>query len=356
MSMTPSLIIVGAGYAGCVAARRALRKGCRVTLVNERDVFVDRIRLHEVVAGVRAPEAATRPLTDTVPGAEVVTARVEAVGEDEHQAWAQLEDGRRLQADQLVLATGSAAGAGSWDWARRHRRALEALPAGARVEVVGAGWTGLETSAEVAERRPDLSVTLIDARPIGHTFSERGRAHLLATLDRLGVVTQTRVADRSEVAGDEPGADHVIDCTGLTVDALAATSGLPTSPRGQVIVTPDLRVEGRQRLWAVGDAADVTGQPHLRMACATANPMAPLVVRNILASASGTTLRAFSLGYLAQSLSLGRRDGLIQWVRADDSPTPFVQRGRNAAWTKETVSRLAVPRWSSVLPARKGPR
>lgn len=356
MGMTPSLIIIGAGYAGCVAARRALRKGCRVTLVNERDTFINRIRLHEVVAGARTPEAATKALTDVVPGAELVIGRVETVGEDEHRAWAQLEDGHRVHADQLVLATGSAAGSGSWDWALHHRGALNALPAGARVEVVGAGWTGLETAAEVAEQRPDLSVTLVDAKPIGHTFSEGGRAHLLATLERLGVATQTRVADHSEVAGEQPCVDHVIDCTGLAVDALAGRSGLPTTSRGQVIVTPELRVQGHQRLWACGDAAHVTGQPHLRMACATANPMAPRVVTNILASATGAEPQPFSLGYLAQSLSLGRRDGLIQWVKADDTPTKFFQRGRSAAWTKETVSRLAVPRWTALLPAPKGPR
>lgn len=356
MGMTPSLIIVGAGYAGCVAARRALKKGCRVTLVNERDTFVDRIRLHEVVAGGRAPVAASRPLTNVVPGAEVVIARVEAVGEDDHQAWAQLEDGQRLHADQLLLATGSAAGSGSWGWALHHRQALETLPTGARVEVIGAGWTGLETAAEVAEQRPDLSVTLVDANPIGHTFSAGGRAHLLAALGRLGVATQTRLADHSEVAGEQPGVDHVIDCTGLAVDALATRSGLPTGPRGQVIVTPELRVQGYRRLWACGDAAQVSGQAHLRMACATANPMARHVVGNILGSASGADLQPFSLGYLAQSLSLGRRDGLIQWVKADDTPTTFFQRGRSAAWTKETVSRLAVPRWTALLPAPKGPR
>ena len=58
-----SLIVIGAGYAGLLAARRACARGLAVTLVSERDVMVDRIRLHEVVAGIRSPEQATRPLS-----------------------------------------------------------------------------------------------------------------------------------------------------------------------------------------------------------------------------------------------------------------------------------------------------
>ena len=41
------VIIIGGGYAGLLAANRAHHHGHTVTLVTERPVFVDRIRLHE---------------------------------------------------------------------------------------------------------------------------------------------------------------------------------------------------------------------------------------------------------------------------------------------------------------------
>jgi hypothetical protein len=42
-------------------------------------------------------------------------------------------------------------------------------------------------------------------------------------------------------------------------------------------------------------------------------------------------------GYLFQCVSLGRRDGLIQFVRGDDSPVRFVLTGRLAALYKEYI-------------------
>ena len=48
---TRGVLVVGAGYAGLLAANRLAGRGAHVTLVNERDTFVDRIRLHEVIAG-----------------------------------------------------------------------------------------------------------------------------------------------------------------------------------------------------------------------------------------------------------------------------------------------------------------
>ena len=58
---TRGVLVVGAGYAGLLAANRLAGRGAHVTLVNERDTFVDRIRLHEVIAGTRVPAGLIRP-------------------------------------------------------------------------------------------------------------------------------------------------------------------------------------------------------------------------------------------------------------------------------------------------------
>ena len=46
--------------------------------------------------------------------------------------------------------------------------------------------------------------------------------------------------------------------------------------------------------------------------------------------------------YVNQCISLGRRDGLIQFVHADDSPREAVLTGRVAALYKELVVRIAL--------------
>jgi NADH dehydrogenase FAD-containing subunit len=54
------IVVLGAGYAGLIATNRFLgsltdqeRATVRLTVVNPRDDFVERIRLHELAAGSR---------------------------------------------------------------------------------------------------------------------------------------------------------------------------------------------------------------------------------------------------------------------------------------------------------------
>ena len=57
------VVVVGAGYAGVMAANRLLAEHpeVAVTVVNPRPVFVERVRLHQVAAG---SGTATHELSD----------------------------------------------------------------------------------------------------------------------------------------------------------------------------------------------------------------------------------------------------------------------------------------------------
>ncbi|WP_202872966.1 NAD-binding protein [Kribbella capetownensis] len=47
--MTPHIVVLGAGYSGMIAAKLAARRtGAPVTLVNARDTFVERVRMHQL--------------------------------------------------------------------------------------------------------------------------------------------------------------------------------------------------------------------------------------------------------------------------------------------------------------------
>jgi NADH dehydrogenase FAD-containing subunit len=65
------VVVIGAGYAGVMAANRLLgsltdveRRRVRVTVVNPRPDFVERIRLHELAAGTR--EVVSVPLIEVL--------------------------------------------------------------------------------------------------------------------------------------------------------------------------------------------------------------------------------------------------------------------------------------------------
>src|SRR5688572_16349573 len=52
MTGPTEVVVVGGGYAGVMAANRLTRReDVSVTLINPRPVFVDRIRLHQLISG-----------------------------------------------------------------------------------------------------------------------------------------------------------------------------------------------------------------------------------------------------------------------------------------------------------------
>jgi hypothetical protein len=112
------VVVVGAGYAGVIAANRVLSTLARrvdtdqgkveVTVVNPRPDFVQRIRLHEVAAGTTS--TAALPLTDVLhPAARL---RVGVVEHIDPLARTVHGPGLMLGYDCLVYAVGSRSGDG----------------------------------------------------------------------------------------------------------------------------------------------------------------------------------------------------------------------------------------------------
>ncbi|MFC1435728.1 FAD-dependent oxidoreductase [Streptacidiphilus sp. N1-3] len=102
------IVVIGGGYAGTLAANRLQSSpAVDVTLLNARPSFVDRVRLHQFVAGSGSAEvdfttllgARVRPLVDS---AERIDAAARTV---------ELASGRSLDYDDLVYAVGSTAAA-----------------------------------------------------------------------------------------------------------------------------------------------------------------------------------------------------------------------------------------------------
>lgn len=157
---------------------------------------------------------------------------------------------------------------------------------------------------------------------------------------RAGAVAAAIRPDGVELAGGGfVPADAVAWAGGLRVAPLAARSGLAVDAAGRVRTDDTLRSVSHPDVYAIGDAAVMYGVDgaELRMACATGLPAGMGVVDRILAHRRGEPARPFRYGYIVQCVSLGRRDGLIQLVRSDDSPRPAVVTGRPAAAIKEAV-------------------
>lgn len=352
------VVIVGAGYAGLLAAARLARApGVAVTVVEPAGVFVERIRLHQRAAGQRLR---ARPLKELLgPGVRWLQTRVVAIDLEGRRL--RLADDRAVAYDQLVLAVGSVVERERVPGVAAHCLALEgeaecrAIAAagarGGRAVVVGFGLTGIEAACELAGAYPGLAVTLLGRGRLGAGFSAAGEEHLRGALLRLGV----RLVEGASVEAVTAGALQLKDggreefslcvwAAGLRAPRLASEAGLPVAADGRVRVDASLRALGRPEVLVVGDAARVeqANGEALRMACATAMPMGAHAAEQVLRRVRGEVGTPLRFAAAMLCVSLGRGEGLIQLLTADDRPRSRVVRGMSAALIKEAICRMTV--------------
>ncbi|EGD56782.1 FAD-dependent pyridine nucleotide-disulfide oxidoreductase [Gordonia neofelifaecis NRRL B-59395] len=327
---------MGAGYAGTMAANRLARRarGADVTVVNPRPEFVERIRLHQVIAG---SGDAARPLTDMLDDAvHLRVTAVEKIGDGS----VALNDGGELGYDRLIYATGGAPSApdgaidvGDLASARSAAGRVAALSVGARVTVVGGGLTGIETASEVAAARPDLRVRLVSDGEIGRSLGPAARERVVETLTDAGVEIENR-----RWSGDAED-DLTLWALANKATDLAVRSGIEVDPNGRILVDEFLRSTSDPRILAVGDGAAVPGS---RMSCQAALPQGSHAADVIAAEWHDRAPEPYAVSFVAQCVSLGRRNGVVQHVRRDDTPTRVWMRGRPAAAVKEQICRGTV--------------
>lgn len=315
-----SILILGGGYAGTIAAARIARRGVPVTLVDMRDGLVERIRLHQVAAGDDIPPVPYQQIFRNLP-VDVVRACVTSIDRETKRV---MTTAGVLTYDKLVYALGS-------ESAENPLVIRQSLRTARKVTVVGGGLTGIETAAEIAERHPHVAVTLIDRGTVGAGLSQRAIRHLHAFFDAHHV---TVVENRTVAPDEQLDADLVVRCTSFELSPIAWDAGLRVNERGQVIVDDHLR-SGDPSIYVVGDAAFVPGR---RMSCALALPMGAYVADLL----TGATREPFHMGFAIQCLSLGRTDGIVQFVTPDDAPRDSAILGRPAAWVKELICRYTI--------------
>ncbi|MDJ0382949.1 FAD-dependent oxidoreductase [Streptomyces sp. G-G2] len=381
--MKHRIVVLGAGYAGAITAgrlaKRLHRDDVEITLVNGEADFVERVRLHQLAGGQDLPR---RPLRDVFAGTgvRVRTAWVTAVDADAKTVGLTGGDGEAetLGYDTLVYALGSAIadhgvpGVAEYahDVAGKHgalrlRARLGELEPGAAVLVAGGGLTGIEAATEIAEAHPHLRVAIAARGGVGDWLSDKAQRHLGAVLDRLGITVHeqteiTRVAaDGVVTRGDgEIPARVTVWAAGFTVHPIAAATTLEVSGTGRIVVDATMRSVSHPDVYAVGDAAfaEGAGGEPLRMACATANPMAWRAADALAARLTGRRVPETTIGYSAQCVSLGRRDGIFQRVTRADRMTSSVVTGRAAARIKEFIcagTAWGIAHPTMMLPSRR---
>ncbi|MFB4318093.1 NAD(P)/FAD-dependent oxidoreductase [Actinomadura sp. 21ATH] len=301
--MTGTVVIVGGGYGG-VAVAKELDEVADVVLVEPRDAFV-----HNAAAlrGLVDPQWTDRlffPYEKLLARGRVVRDRAASVD----GTTVTLGSGERIEADYVVLATGS-----GYPFpakfeiedstaAKAAVRAAHGELAGAgRVLLLGAGPVGLELAGEIKHAWPDKAVTLVDpAGELMGAFPDEFRDELRRQLAALGI----EVLLGTGLAGDPPSrpgtaeaftvttadgaeisADLWFRCFGVAPQTGYLNGELAEARRGDgfVEVTPELRVAGQERVFALGD---ITAVPEAKTA-ANAGRHAEVVAANVRALLRG---------------------------------------------------------------------
>lgn len=391
--MQHRIVVIGAGYTGATAAGRLAKRlhsdDVAITLVNTEPDFVERVRLHQLAVG---QSLKPRPFSEMFAGTGVALklGRVTGVDADRRTVRVVVVDGaaeaqglgreglgyeepayEELEYDILVYALGSgwndhgvpgtaehAYEIASRPGALRLRERLAGLGAGQPVVVVGGGLTGVEAATEIAEARPDLAVALAVRGGLGDWLSPKGRRHLRKVVDNLGIT----VHEETAVAAVE--ADHVTTVDGAVVPAavtvwtagfavhpIAQATTLEVNGTGQIVVDRSMRSVSHPEVYAIGDAAMVMGpgDKPLRMSCASGVPTAWQAADAIAARLTGAKVPTTPVRYFNQCISLGRKEGLIQYVTADDRAVSAALTGRLAAVYKELICKGAA--WGVANPA-----
>nr|WP_269205070.1 NAD(P)/FAD-dependent oxidoreductase [Motilibacter aurantiacus] len=291
----PHVVVIGAGFAGLNAVHELRGAPVDITIIDRNNFHTFQPLLYQVATSYLPPEQVGSTIRTIFRRQKNVKVRVgEVSGVEWDTQTVELTDGTTVPYDYLVLAAGATTNFFGIpgmdehayplytmsDAVRLRLHLLEEIEQAARdrssdrshetVVVVGGGPTGVETAGSLAEMschhiggEVDLRVVLVEMMPrLLNTFSEQSGEQTLKDLRKRGVEillnTSVKSADEKGVElsdGQRIETRTVVWGAGVQASPLGRKLGLELGRGGSIVVEPDLRVPGRDNVFAIGDIA-----------------------------------------------------------------------------------------------------
>lgn len=320
--MKHRISVIGAGFAALSAARRIRRLDAtaEITLIAPRPELSYLPSLIWLPSGMRKPADLVVPLDKFLREHDIRFVAGEATG---------LEDGGRsvltsagpIENDGLILACGGrfmkklpgiehailpCEGIAPVERLRERLAALQtgtvALgfagnpnePTAMRGGPIFEFLLGIDTQLRREGRRDRIKLVFFNPMPNpGHRLGEQALARLMAEMKRRGIEPRLGhkllgfEAGKVKTEGGEFAADIIVFMPGLTGNAWFDNTDLPRSKGGLVKADAYCRVEGRERIYAAGDAGSFPGPDWMPKQAHMADLQAETAAANLLAELAG---------------------------------------------------------------------
>lgn len=319
------IVIVGGGIAGkTVAAGLLKNNSVEITLIEPKEYMeVPFAQLRALVEPKDFSESIRKPYSLLLPGINHIRQR--ASGLKDKQLL--LEDGKTLDYDFLIIATGSSFI--NWPYLNSSeiemkKRQLEVenenkkLQKATTITIIGAGAVGVELAGEIAYKWPDKKIELINGGPrILSALDEKMSVRTTELLEDLGVkisVNQKMKQDSQDIWMDSDGekvnSDLIYPTLGASIQSNWLANSLERTERGAVKVDKQLRALGKDNIFVIGDINDV---PEIKLG-ALAAQQAAVVVKNIKAilKGSGSKLKVYPPSKPISLIPVGKKKGAVQ--------------------------------------------
>ncbi|MEM7445246.1 MAG: FAD-dependent oxidoreductase [Pseudomonadota bacterium] len=272
--MPKRIVIVGGGYVGVDLAKN-LEDKADVTLIEQRSHFVHTPAMLRAVVQPSILDRALIPYDRLLKRGRRVQARAAKVDD----SGVIMDDGKRVEADIIVVATGSentmpfkAKGGDIEGLRAANARVHGTLQKATSVAIVGGGAVGVELAGEITHAMPNTRITLITDQPslfpdlpkkLGSQLAGKLRGAGVdlvfgARADNLESLTEPYSGTLTLSNGQEISADLIFPTIGSrAVSALLET--LPGTEKGSANrykVDNRLRPSSLANVYAAGDVVD----------------------------------------------------------------------------------------------------
>jgi len=371
--VSPTVVVVGAGFGGLRAARALRRAPVQVVLLDRNNYHLFQPLLYQVATAGLEPEEIAKPARAILRGQKNFDFRMVEVTRVDFAAKRLETSAGPIAYDFLVLAPGGETNFFGLDSMQRHGLGLKDIPDAIEIRnhvltcfeqamlepdaerrralltfiVVGGGPTGVEMAGALSElirlvlvkdyprlNIKDVRILLLEATDkLLAAMPERLREAAGKTLWRKYVEVRfgASVADYDGErirlkSGEVIPAQTVIWAAGVRASSLNGTLGVPMGRQGRIPVEPTLQVTGHPEVFIIGDAAyrEENGEP-LPMVAPVAIQMGQSVGRNIKRQLRGQPLEPFRYRDQGTLATIGRNaavanvfgvqaSGFIAWV------------------------------------------